>query len=105
MSKPAWALIIEQLMKDAGISQRELAKRSGVGRSALRRAISGKVSPSLETIEKTLDVFEYDLDAIPRLHPDKAPVNDFTSDVEPEKPVAAPRLKIEPHFGGRSDGC
>ncbi|MBS0237082.1 MAG: helix-turn-helix transcriptional regulator [Proteobacteria bacterium] len=66
MSKPEWASIILQIMNEAGISQRELSRRTGVGRSVIRRFMSGKVSPTLADLEMILDVFGYDIDAIPR---------------------------------------
>jgi len=71
MSKPAWATIIEQLMEDAGISQRSLSMRAGVGRTSLRRLLAGE-DPNLSLLEKVLDVFEYDIDAIPRPLPEFA---------------------------------
>lgn len=65
MSKSAWAAIIEQLMKDAGLSQRALSARAGVCRTALRKMLNGD-DPKLSLLENILDVFEYDIDAIPR---------------------------------------
>jgi transcriptional regulator with XRE-family HTH domain len=102
MQKPKWADIIQQLQAEAGISQREIARRSGICRSALRRALSGDVSPTLDVLEKVLDVFGYDIDAIPRPLSYKSVVNcnNFTPDVAPEKPAEPPRPKIGPHFGG-----
>jgi transcriptional regulator with XRE-family HTH domain len=70
--RSVWADIIGQLLKDARISQRQLAKLSGVGRSALRRMLAGG-DPPLSVVERILDVLEYDLDAIPRPLGDKSP--------------------------------
>ncbi|WP_371199594.1 helix-turn-helix domain-containing protein [Hyphomicrobium sp. MC1] len=55
-------------MKEAGISQRELAKRSGVCRTALRRMLMGG-DPAMSVLERVLDCLGYDIDAIPRPDP------------------------------------
>ncbi|MBS0250699.1 MAG: helix-turn-helix transcriptional regulator [Proteobacteria bacterium] len=80
-------------MKDAGISQRELVRRSGVGRSALRRMFAGG-DPTLSLVEKVLNALEHDLDAIPRAPTvDKTPVKNCKT-VVPAKGTPHPQKQL-----------
>lgn len=114
-----WAELIEQLMKEARISQRELARRTGIGRSAIRRMLAGSDS-SISVIESALDALHHDLDAIRRPQTtDKNPVIDCnessSSDqpdekplatVHPKKPLFDPTVKAAVRYGDWSnEGC
>lgn len=52
---------IKRLRERAGLSQRELARRSSMTNSALSNIEQGKVSPSITTLEKVLGSFALSL--------------------------------------------
>jgi transcriptional regulator with XRE-family HTH domain len=73
-----WANILWQLLKETRISQRELARRSGVNRSAVRRIMAGLNAPSLVHLEKMMVVFGYEIDAVSVKPADKSPAINCT---------------------------
>lgn len=61
-----WGQLIRKLREEQGVSQRVLAARTDVGRSALRRLEGGGAPGGIDSIEKLLHYLGYELDAIPR---------------------------------------
>jgi predicted transcriptional regulator len=53
--------------RHAGLSQRELAARSGVPQSTIGRIEAGRVDPRLSTLNALLRVCEFDLEVEPLL--------------------------------------
>ncbi len=59
-----WGNLIRQLREERGISQRELARRTGLNRSMLRGLERGtQTYMSIAAVETVLSVFGYELDA------------------------------------------
>ena len=52
---------IVQLRKEHGLSQRELAERAGITHSAISSIENGKVSPSVSSLQKIVNVFSLSL--------------------------------------------
>lgn len=61
-----WGQLIKKLREEQGVSQRVLATRTDVGRSALRRLEGGGAPGGIDVIEKLLHYLGYELDAIQR---------------------------------------
>ncbi|CAA2141515.1 helix-turn-helix domain-containing protein [Hyphomicrobium sp. ghe19] len=61
-----WGQLIKKLREEQGVSQRVLATRTEVGRSALRRLEGGGAPGGIDVIEKLLHYLGYELDAIQR---------------------------------------
>lgn len=61
---PAKALL--RARRKAGLSQRELAERTGVAQPTIARIESGAASPRCETLDRLLDACGYDLELLPR---------------------------------------
>ena len=53
-----------QLIADNGISMRELERKSGVSREAIRRWIYGRASARIELAECVLEVLGYKLEVV-----------------------------------------
>ena len=60
-----WGDLIRQLRTEHGLGLRTLAARSGLCRTTVRRAETGK-DVTVRTLERLLDFYGYDLDAIKR---------------------------------------
>ncbi len=52
---------IVQLRKEHGLSQRELAEKAGITHSAISSIENGKVSPSVSSLQKIVNVFSLSL--------------------------------------------
>ena len=52
---------IVQLRKEHGLSQRELAERAGITHSAISSIENAKVSPSVSSLQKIVNVFSLSL--------------------------------------------
>ncbi len=48
---------IAQLRKERGLSQRELAEKAGITHSAISSIENAKVSPSVSSLQKIVNVF------------------------------------------------
>ena len=53
-----------RLISDSGISMRELERKSGVSREAIRRWIYGRTSARIELAECVLEVLGYKLEVV-----------------------------------------
>ncbi len=52
---------IAQLRKERGLSQRELAEKAGITHSAISSIENAKVSPSVSSLQKIVNVFSLSL--------------------------------------------
>lgn len=59
--------IIERARRGSGLSQRELARRSGTSQSTLSTYENGRKSPTLAVAERILGTSGYDLGLVPRV--------------------------------------
>lgn len=62
---------LQQLMSDAGVTERELARRAGLAQSTVCRALEGTLKPTLETSERLAAVLGADLSV--HLYPNTGP--------------------------------
>lgn len=65
-TKPWWAREIRALRKDAGLSVRELAVKTGVSERFLKSIEAGAQTPSISTLEKCLRVYGCELEILER---------------------------------------
>ena len=56
--------IIEELQKEQGIRWKELSRQSGVSVNTIHNWKQRRGSPSLESVEKVLEVLGYELEVI-----------------------------------------
>ena len=55
---------LKQLRKEKGLTQRELAEKLGLGKSAIGMYESGKRTPAFETLEMICDFFNVNMDLL-----------------------------------------
>lgn len=55
---------LKQLRKEKGLTQRELAEKLGLGKSAIGMYESGKRTPEFETLEMICDFFNVNMDLL-----------------------------------------
>lgn len=60
--------LIPDARRRAGLSQAEVSRRAGTSRPTLSAYEHGRVSPTLDTLERILHAVDHDLVARPRLH-------------------------------------
>lgn len=58
--------ILKRARRSAGMTQRELARESGIPQPAIARIESGKVVPRISTIERLINACGYSLELAPR---------------------------------------
>ncbi len=63
MGRTKLSLIVKALRKEYGITQEELAMKSGVGLCFVRNLEQGKTSLRMDKVNKLLDLFNYELTA------------------------------------------
>lgn len=73
MSENFWGELIRSLRLGEGVSQRTLAPQLGISRSTLRRIENGEMAGEITLIEKILERFGYELDAMPVSDPGARP--------------------------------
>ncbi|WP_333822422.1 helix-turn-helix domain-containing protein [Pinisolibacter sp.] len=61
----AWPAILHDLMREADVSERELASLTGLSRSTLRRFLRAETSMRVDDLELCLAMFGVELDAHP----------------------------------------
>lgn len=71
MAANFWGQLIRQIREEQGVSQRVLANRARVGRSALRRLETGGAPGAIDVIERLLHYLGYELEAMKRDDPDR----------------------------------
>ena len=66
MEKPLRSQTVKQLRKEYGLTQEELAMKSGVGLNFVRNLEQGKPSLRMDKVNQLLDLFNYTLTATPK---------------------------------------
>ena len=65
MEKTLLSQTVKQLRKEYGLTQEELAMKSGVGLNFVRNLEQGKPSLRMDKVNQLLDLFNYTLTATP----------------------------------------
>lgn len=66
MEKTTLSLTVKKLRKEYGLTQEELAMKSGVGLNFVRQLEQGKPTLRMDKVNQLLDLFNYALTAIPK---------------------------------------
>jgi y4mF family transcriptional regulator len=66
MEKTKLSMIVKALRKENGLTQEDLAMKSGVGLSFVRNLEQGKPSLRMDKVNQLLDLFNYELTATKR---------------------------------------
>ena len=66
MEKTLLSQTVKQLRKEYGLTQKELAMKSGVGLNFVRNLEQGKPSLRMDKVNQLLDLFNYTLTATPK---------------------------------------
>ena len=66
MGKTLLSQTVKQLRKEYGLTQEELAMKSGVGLNFVRNLEQGKPSLRMDKVNQLLDLFNYTLTATPK---------------------------------------
>ena len=66
MEKPTLSLTVKKLRKEYGLTQEELAMKSGVGLNFVRQLEQGKPTLRMDKVNQLLDLFNYALTATPK---------------------------------------
>lgn len=57
------SVVVKELRKEYGLTQEDLAMKSGVGLSFVRSLEQGKLSLRMDKVNQLLDLFHYELSA------------------------------------------
>lgn len=66
MEKTPLSQTVKQLRKEYGLTQEELAMKSGVGLNFVRQLEQGKPTLRMDKVNQLLDLFNYTLVATPK---------------------------------------
>ena len=66
MEKTTLSQTVKKLRKEYGLTQEELAMKSGVGRNFVRQLEQGKPTLRMDKVNQLLDLFNYALTATPK---------------------------------------
>ena len=66
MEKTQLSQTVKRLLKEYGLTQEELALKSGVGLNFVRNLEQGKPSLRMDKVNQLLDLFNYTLSATPK---------------------------------------
>ena len=66
MEKTKLSMIVKALRKKNGLTQEDLAMKSGVGLCFVRNLEQGKLSLRMDKVNQLLDLFNYELTATKR---------------------------------------
>ena len=66
MEKTALSQTVKMLRKEYGLTQEELAMKSGVGLNFVRQLEQGKTTLRMDKVNQLLDLFNYALTATPK---------------------------------------
>lgn len=69
MKKTKLSYVVKALRKDNGLTQEELAMKSGVGLCFVRNLEQGKTSLRMDKVNQLLDLFDYELSATKKTRP------------------------------------
>ena len=67
MSKTKLSTVVKSLRKEYGLTQEELAMKSGVGLCFVRNLEQGKTTLRMDKVNQLLDLFNYELIATKRV--------------------------------------
>ena len=65
MEQTEFSAALSKIISESTLSIRELSRKSGVSREAIRRWMNGTVSGRLELVEYVLEVLGYKIIAVP----------------------------------------
>ena len=66
MEKTKLSMVVKALRKESGLTQEDLAMKSGVGLCFVRNLEQGKQSLRMDKVNQLLDLFNYELTATKR---------------------------------------
>ena len=66
MEKTTLSQTVKKLRKEYGLTQEELAMKSGVGLNFVRQLEQGKPTLRMDKVNQLLDLFNYALNATPK---------------------------------------
>jgi len=66
MEKTTLSQTVKKLRKEYGLTQEELAMKSGVGLNFVRQLEQGKTTLRMDKVNQLLDLFNYALTATPK---------------------------------------
>ena len=66
MEKTKLSMVVKALRKENGLTQEDLAMKSGVGLCFVRNLEQGKLSLRMDKVNQLLDLFNYELAATKR---------------------------------------
>lgn len=66
MASQDWPFVLKDLRKQSGLSERDAAVKAGIARSTLRKLEAGGHEIVVSKLEKVLDIYGYDLEAVYR---------------------------------------
>ena len=66
MEKTRLSMVVKALRKENGLTQEDLAMKSGVGLCFVRNLEQGKLSLRMDKVNQLLDLFNYELIATKR---------------------------------------
>ena len=69
MEKTKLSIVVKALRKENGLTQEELAMKSGVGLCFVRNLEQGKTSLRMDKVNQLLDLFDYELSATKKTRP------------------------------------
>ena len=66
MEKTKLSAVVKTLRKEYGLTQEDLALKSGVGLCFVRNLEQGKTTLRMDKVNQLLDLFDYELTATPK---------------------------------------
>ena len=66
MGKTKLSTVVKALRKEYGLTQEDLALKSGVGLCFVRNLEQGKTTLRMDKVNQLLDLFDYELTATPK---------------------------------------
>ena len=66
MEKKSLSMVVKALRKEYGLTQEDLALKSGVGLCFVRNLKQGKPTLRMDKVNQLLDLFNYELTATPK---------------------------------------
>lgn len=66
MARTSLSVTVKELRKEYGLTQEDLALKSGVGLCFIRNLEQGKATLRMDKVNQLLDLFNYELTATPK---------------------------------------
>lgn len=66
MARTSLSITVKKLRKEYGLTQEDLALKSGVGLCFIRNLEQGKATLRMDKVNQLLDLFNYELTATPK---------------------------------------